>query len=189
MKKLILLIIIILSLNQAISQNNKYIKTICGFCKGSKKNQYDKNCPNCYYWTESQRQYNYCSVCKNRKYILGPIEKCTYCEGYGYELHFNVDEELKFFENFSDARTSITIIDKNHLVLIPNNKNNPRVDFYSNGSLKMNLGNENNDKIEKLSWYLDEYNNLCIKVLKTDGENFSFKLMEHVPRYKLEQWH
>ena len=95
MKKVFLALILILCITRVESQSNMYLKVTCELCNGKKTELGNVACPNCYYWTESQRQYNYCSVCKNRKYI-DKIVSCTRCEGKGYGLILNVTKNLDF---------------------------------------------------------------------------------------------
>jgi hypothetical protein len=59
----------------------------CSTCEGKKgqNKQETKLCSNCSYWTSTQRQYNYCNVCRNSRIIVTKyyFEKCGECNGTG----------------------------------------------------------------------------------------------------------
>ena len=76
---------LILFSTNLISQNNKLKKERCSFCSGTKVQEITKYCTNCDYWTQSQRDFNYFSVCRNTRRVISGYKKCIWCGGLGYK--------------------------------------------------------------------------------------------------------
>ncbi len=80
-----------LALNQKFNnspQNGSIQLTYsCKNCFGYKyfSRKTTKDCSNCSYWTDTQRYYNYCSVCKNQREIVLKAwkEQCKVCNAKG----------------------------------------------------------------------------------------------------------
>jgi hypothetical protein len=50
------------------------------WCENGKAEIYER-CPNCNYWTDTQKKYNVCSKCKNTNRIERGMKKCDNCNG------------------------------------------------------------------------------------------------------------
>ena len=98
--KLSFLLMLILFSTNLLSQNNKLKKERCVFCIGTKVQKETKTCTNCDYWTNDQRNFNYCSVCRNTRRLFSKYIKCAACDGLGYK------PENGYFHNgyFSNAK-------------------------------------------------------------------------------------
>lgn len=83
--KLSFLLMLILFSTNLLSQNNKLKKERCVFCIGTKVQEETKTCTNCDYWTNDQRNFNYCSVCRNTRRLFSKYIKCAACDGLGYK--------------------------------------------------------------------------------------------------------
>ncbi len=76
--------------NIIFKNNNKsgstfILKYQCNVCFGHGGHYFDnsKACSNCSYWTNFQREVNYCSVCRNNRIIITKkwFKTCTNCKG------------------------------------------------------------------------------------------------------------
>ena len=83
--KLSFLLMLNLFSSNLLSQNNKLKKERCVFCIGTKVQEQRKTCTNCDYWTNDQRNFNYCSVCRNTRRLFSEYIKCNACDGLGYK--------------------------------------------------------------------------------------------------------
>lgn len=83
--KLSFLLMLNLFSSNLLSQNNKLKKERCVFCIGTKVQEQKKTCTNCDYWTNDQRNFNYCSVCRNTRRLFSKYIKCNACDGLGYK--------------------------------------------------------------------------------------------------------
>ena len=83
--KLSFLLMLNLFSSNLLSQNNKLKKERCVFCIGTKVQEQKKTCTNCDYWTNDQRNFNYCSVCRNTRKLFSKYIKCNACDGLGYK--------------------------------------------------------------------------------------------------------
>ena len=63
--------------NQLLFTDTKLIDCYCG---DGAEGVY-VSCTNCNYWTETQREYNVCSKCQNRRYFNKGTKKCSKCNG------------------------------------------------------------------------------------------------------------
>lgn len=85
----------------------------CRNCFGQKiflKNK-TKYCSNCSYWTKDQKKYNYCSICRNERWIVLNQTKtqCKVCRGVG-TLTSNVSNGFKELLKkivYDDSKTNI----------------------------------------------------------------------------------
>jgi hypothetical protein len=85
----------------------------CWNCFGQKiflKNK-TKYCSNCSYWTKDQKKYNYCSICRNERWIVLNQTKtqCKVCTGVG-TLTSNVSNGFKELLKkivYDDSKTNI----------------------------------------------------------------------------------
>lgn len=164
----------------------------CLVCHGKGKHYFEnsKVCPNCNYWTNDQRKYNYCSVCRNNRMIITKqwIEICKNCKGKKV-LSSNVsDSYYELIRNFThDGYYDNEINGKNYIVLNTGSSNyyvnllkvfptNPQLCFEDwrekcylffspNGevSIRNNGGYMDDDKDFYGKWYI-ENNTLIIYV-------------------------
>ena len=136
-------------------------------------------CSNCDYWTQEQRRFNYCKVCRNnpRQYIISKPVPHKKCNGTGI-LKSNISINFKeLIENYFYARMNYNqrsiwydlklntstspyvnkIVDYNTIQIIGSDKWGDRIllNFKSNGSI---------DVIEHDDAYEKEVNNAIWKI-------------------------
>ncbi len=74
-----------------------------------------ESCTNCNYWTETQRKYNVCFKCQNRRYFNRGTKKCTSCNGTKKVKAFSMNNRQ--FCIFPESNNNI---DFNNLLAVMN---------------------------------------------------------------------
>ncbi len=159
--------------NQHNIDNHYLFKYDCGYdCEyGKYITKKDFICRNCDYWTEEQRRFNYCKVCRNnpRQYIISKPVPHKKCNGTGI-LKSNISI------NFKELIESYFYAEMNH---------NQRSIWYN---LKLNIS---------VSPFIDkmvDYNTIQIlgfdkwgdRILLNFKSNGSIDVLEHTDSYEKE---
>jgi hypothetical protein len=152
-KKIVFIFFLSLTVNSVCSQNSKYITSECFWCKGKKVMIPLISCSNCNYWTDRQKEYNYCSVCRNKRVVDGPLKACIPCKGKGYTTELNVSENLKYLIIINESSFTsyfstnekkpqwwksfkLNYIDKYHISYVSEEESiKISIDFFDNGNV------------------------------------------------------
>ena len=95
--------------NQLLFTDTKLIDC---YCYDGTEDIYE-SCTNCNYWTETQRKYNVCFKCQNRRYFNRGTKKCTSCNGTKKVKAFSMNNRQ--FCIFPESNNNIDF--NNHLQL------------------------------------------------------------------------
>jgi hypothetical protein len=182
--------------NIIYKNNNKsgppfILKYQCSNCfgKGVHNRENSKICSNCSYWTNYQKEVNYCSVCRNRRMIITKqwTETCTNCKGKKvlssnvsdsyYELirnfthsgyldnEYNGKNSIYLNENGRPRVSLVKVFPTDPQLCFKDDRENCYLFFYSNGNVSIrNNGGQMDDNKDFLGkWYIDN-NTLKINV-------------------------
>jgi hypothetical protein len=134
----------LLTFSLSFSQNtNKLKKVICNYCDGKKLVREYVVCPNCKNWNAEYRRKVPCQVCRDTRQTIGPIIKCTRCDGKGYKMELNISERLKevtnaiYWGNNEEKayweKLKFVVVDPNHMYY-EDLENGTKYDYFDDGT-------------------------------------------------------